>query len=539
MYINILYPDSERALFTNREEILRKLFLALEDVKKGEFRGFSIFGIRRCGKTAILKEFFYRILRDPNLSSVYIDYEGMPKNISDMIERTLGWTIFWAIAKGNDRPEEYLTVETLAMKVKDDNYLREKVELFRSIKALDVKFRIILSILQDLDKPIVLILDEFQDFLIAAEDSRIDILGILRELMRAKTLLIVSGSIRSILYKISKDFRERYFLQLDAIDLPPFNFRDVWKLTEKIAEKKVSGKFVARVFRYTGGFPFYITVLLERAKELSKIFNTSIEEVLDLAYYKETFSIEGKIYEHCRYLWSEYLNYARRKKYLRRILELLSKNGAMTISELSKEMGVDYSILYKYVEELESLGLVRKEKKQLMIFSKTFATWILMRRELPEISRIEPKERLLLDKLRELEKRVARAEKIASKLFESYVQMVISENLGEKLNAKILGITDLKNIRIPDKIILNPTKKIGGKVYEVDAILEDDSKWVVEITISRIDAKYIEEIKRLWKADIYWFISYEGFTESALKIDKNNVILSTRDNIEYLMKRNL
>lgn len=77
MYVNILYPDSERKLFTDREDILLKLMLALDDVKRGEFKGFTMFGIRHSGKTLVLKEFLLRVLKMPDVNVVYVDFEGV------------------------------------------------------------------------------------------------------------------------------------------------------------------------------------------------------------------------------------------------------------------------------------------------------------------------------------------------------------------------------------------------------------------------------------------------------------------------------
>ena len=62
----MLYPRIERELFTNREDVLMMLDLALEDAKRGAFKGFTLFGIRRSGKTLILKEFLTRLTSSPH-----------------------------------------------------------------------------------------------------------------------------------------------------------------------------------------------------------------------------------------------------------------------------------------------------------------------------------------------------------------------------------------------------------------------------------------------------------------------------------------
>ncbi len=535
MYVNILYPENERKLFTDREDVLRKLNHALSDVKKGAFRGFVILGVRRCGKTMILKHFLFELLSDSSVIPIYVDFEGMPRDFNIMLDRLIGWIIFWIRTRGIGDPVEYGSPSILIRKLGRDDALLDSVLRFISLTDLDLKFRSILSIINSLDKPVVFILDEIQDFLITAQEAKIDVLGIMREMLRSKTLLVLSGSIRSIMYKVSMDSKERYFLQLETIEIQPFGLKDTWELTEKILGENISGATAAKILRLTGGFPFYIYVITNRARELSELYQIGFDEALDIAYLQETYSSSGIIYEHCRYLWSEYLGYARRKRYLRSILEDLI-TGPKKISEIAKNVGIDYNTVYIYMEELEKLGIVKRDNNTYYIFNPVFARWIAIRKELPEILRIHPEDKGIITQLKKLEKRVSRAERIASHTFEMLTQRIIAELLGTTIEAGKLGETKLNKVKIPDKIIFNPTIKKENKIYEVDAILENDQRWVVEITLSKIDRKYIQETKNVWKADIYWFITYQGYTKTAKNNIENNEILTDKKQLEKLLK---
>jgi len=66
--------------------------LALDDVKRGSFRGFTLFGIRRSGKTMILKEFLLRVLDDSSVDAIYVDFEGFPRDPDIMLDRFFGAT---------------------------------------------------------------------------------------------------------------------------------------------------------------------------------------------------------------------------------------------------------------------------------------------------------------------------------------------------------------------------------------------------------------------------------------------------------------
>lgn len=215
--------------------------------------------------------------------------------------------------------------------------------------------------------------------------------------------------------------------------------------------------------------------------------------------------------------------------------------GPKRISELSKSLEVDYSIIYSYIDELVKLGIIIKDGDLFHIFNRTFASWILARKELPEIARVEPTEQTLISKLREFERRVALAEKIASYSFETMAQILIGTILGQTVDAKKLGATRLSKVKVPEKIKFNINKRILGKMYELDALLEDKEKWGVEITISKIDAKYILETIDVWNLDVYWFISYKGFTRSAMKLleKHGNIILTNANQLEALLKETI
>jgi len=540
MYVNMIYPESERRLFTDREDVLKILSDAVRDIKTGGFRGFTLFGIRRSGKTLVLKEFLLKMLKDPSLNVIYIDFEGFPRDPPRMLDRLLGMIIFWLNTRGYSdctgyldpylllrMPEEYIPMEHKAI-----------VQEYLSARQLDIRLRVILKLILQSEKPTILILDEFQDFLTTMLGEKIDPLGILREILRDRALLILSGSIRTIMKGISRDFRERYFLQMRDLELPPFGLNDTWSLVEKILGISIPGRVAALFLKKSGGFPFYITTLADRVRELMRTFNISVVDALDIAYIQEVFSTRGLIYEHCRYLWSEYLAYAKRKRYLRTILESVSM-GPKSISEVSREINVDYNKIYKYVDELVELGLLVKEDNILYVFNRTFATWILARKEIPEIGRISPTEKNIIRRLKEFEKRVALAEKIASHSFELMAQVFVASKLGQKVNAKELGITRMGLIEIPNRAKFNVIKKKDGTIYEADILLENDENMIVEITISKIDARYIEETVHVWATDKYWFISYRGFTESATRlIDKYpNIILTTTSHLEHKLKR--
>ena len=540
-YPDMIYPREERGYFINREDILSKLEYELDRAKKGELRVVGLIGVRRCGKTLVIKEFLRRIWGDKSIVRIYMDFESFPEDPLDFVNRFFSWVVYWILTGGAEYPERFFSVDLMSRFVEGfgNKILSEALRDFIFARELDSKIRIALRPIVHSEKPVVLILDELQDCLESLSKAGIDFLGILREIVRSRTLIILSGSIRNVMDEVLSDYTERFFLQASRLDLGPFNLRDVWSLVERIWGKSIKGKIAGRILRFSGGFPFYVYAISDRALELSFTFGGEPEEHVEIAYFDELLSTRGRIYSHCQYLWKEYLKYARRKKYLRRLLEILALKGPMTLSQLSSELNVSPNILQKYTEELVSLGIVTKFNNEYTVFNSSFATWILARRELPEISVVSPKNRTLIEKLRELEKRISRIESIAGKFFEKTIQVLISQLLGRKIDANTLGETQLGKVAIPPNIRQNPTKKLDGQVIEADAILYNSETWLIEITLKKLTPRKILDTMRSWKADIYWFITYQGATSDALTLAKKhtNIIISTKKHITELYQK--
>ena len=118
-------------------------------------------------------------------------------------------------------------------------------------------------------------------------------------------------------------------------------------------------------------------------------------------------------------------------------------------------------------------------------------------------------------------------------------QVFVASKLGQEVNARNLGTTKMGTLKIPNRARFNVMRKKDNMIYEADMLLENDKTIIAEITTSRIDVKYIKETMGVWKADIYWFISYKGFTKSAIKFadECSNIILTTIDHLEHELRK--
>lgn len=195
---------------------------------------------------------------------------GFPRDPIEMLDRLLGTVMFWFQTRGHGEYTGFLDPRTLVSM--PENFLAKSFRRilieYLSTDKLDIRFRIILRLITDSRNPVVFIMDEFQDFLTVLIGEKVDPLGIMRDVLGGNILLILSGSVRSIMKSISRGFRERYFLQMKELELDPFNLRSTWELSEKILGEKISGSLAARFLRMTCDFPFYICVLAEKTRNL-------------------------------------------------------------------------------------------------------------------------------------------------------------------------------------------------------------------------------------------------------------------------------
>jgi len=153
---------------------------------------------------------------------------------------SLGLQIFWLETRGKGDYIKFLDPKFLlraSAKLISDK-IHEHLMEFISVRDNDLKLRLILKTITSKERPMVLILDEVQDFLLVMTSENIDQLGIMREVLRAKVLLILSGSIRTIMQDISRNFRERYFLQIRNLELSPFNLSGTWQFAEKNSRRR-------------------------------------------------------------------------------------------------------------------------------------------------------------------------------------------------------------------------------------------------------------------------------------------------------------
>jgi len=111
-----LYPTDERTLFTNRDYHLGLLEMCLTELQAGRRKHLAFIGLRRIGKTLILKEFILRLLQraehPPRVIPVYLDLQRMGLSPEFFATEYVGATLSWFQERGQGQLERYTNPTT-------------------------------------------------------------------------------------------------------------------------------------------------------------------------------------------------------------------------------------------------------------------------------------------------------------------------------------------------------------------------------------------------------------------------------------------
>lgn len=181
-----------------------------------------------------------------------------------------------------NKPSLYLFVSKKAENLLCEEYISQIKEKFKITPHGKItEFKDIFLILLEIAKtqPLVLIIDEFQEF-ININSSVFSDLQKLYDLHRAtsKIQIIFLGSVSSLVYKIFQSSKEPLFGRADKIiNLKPFTPKEIHKILSDNNQDKIETLF--DYFKLTGGIPKYIEQFIN-AKAFT--FNQMIDYIFSL-----------------------------------------------------------------------------------------------------------------------------------------------------------------------------------------------------------------------------------------------------------------
>ncbi|MBL7147866.1 MAG: winged helix-turn-helix transcriptional regulator, partial [Nanoarchaeota archaeon] len=410
MTLDLIYPEYLQKLFTNREKELKLLDFIKEELKEKKQIRFSFFGLRRIGKSLILKEFLKRSQKDKKIKVAYLNFEEFTNNPEDFSFNYVARICFWLSESNN--LEDYLVPEKLLTKVPEE--IKEEIvflisqlnqEKINRTTLLNFIFSFPFLVAEKLNIKIILLLDEFQKILNLERFRDCEnILDLFRSKIEAKNVsYVIAGSAVSIMHDLISKSKSPLFQQFKEESIEYFDKISTRKLISKIIKTEIEVKDF--IYFLVNGHPFYIVSIASRMKILNKLLNLKInKELAKIAFIIEALSKKGDIYKHCEYNYDISLKVARFGQSLKSILKILTKEEGLNQSQLARKLKITQGAVRTYLNSLIRVDFLDEKEGKYFFRDKVLSYWLSYRELGIEIDEF-PKEKILERFVKQLEEK--------------------------------------------------------------------------------------------------------------------------------------
>lgn len=375
-------------------------------------------GLRRIGKTMLIKEFIKRHLAGNDILPVYVNLEEVSETPEDFALKFVGWHIYWHYSKGDDLPIDFLHLPSLIFQTPDKNMRDALLPITRELeKARPDRQRLLQECfsfsgtLAGLSrKRVVLFLDEFQEIMnLTRFEQTKNILKIMRAVKdRADGVTYcISGSIISEMEFITKDAGSPLFNQFIHIPVEAYSRDESRELIHKFIPG-IDNRSAGLLHHLSAGTPFYLVQLLRKMMLFMDKGEEISEGLIKRTFISETLSPDGLIHSYCSYLYNVSLQRAKGYGILRSLLDLIaSSDEPMTQSELARAMKMSQGPARVNLKELQAIGLLFEKDRRYYYNDPVLRYWVAYVQHGVEVSGF-PKEKDLVSIIDDLDKKYQR-----------------------------------------------------------------------------------------------------------------------------------
>jgi len=538
-----LYPTNKRKLFTDRKAVLKQLDYNVRQIEDGKGNDLVLIGLRKIGKTLVLKEFMYRLLQsNRHCVPAYIDLESMGLDPKNFAFTYVGQILHWFNNRGANMPigiGERDQIYSELAKI-GDSYLIGHVSKMTTLdneKIIHAALNFPELLANKTDTNLIIIVDEFQKITQVSKD----IIPLFRSVLQtqSRTNYVAAGSATQILENIFKEPESPLFLHFSIIPIKPFTRDDSRQLITKILGI-VPDNISNRIFQLSFGHPFYISAITEKLNRFHKIDNLLLtRKLVDQAFFTETLNPDGNIYNICAYMFKESFSDIRKESVYKTILKHLARTGSGSATEIAKKTYMDNAVAAVYIARLLHTDLIYKKDHQYYFKDPVFRCWILYTFEGIVLDNY-PNHMII--------------EELVGQYREKFESTAVESGLGFEARVReLLRLFDGQEVVISNAAIELPSVVsvepwIFGET-EVDVFARGSSNWLVECKYRRrqatvkdlqklLDKKKIIEEKEGVKIDNLWTISKEGFKLNAVDFArKNGIFISDIDELNRIAKK--
>jgi AAA+ ATPase superfamily predicted ATPase len=393
------YPREQQALFTDRERELAELEYRRDQLHQGRQEHTSLFGLRRIGKTLLLKELVRRTLiraeevkgEGGEIIPVYMDFSHICSSPETFATGYVGWVSYWYLTRGQASPISYLDIASLTGEVmlagnrEVAGTVRRLAEALRTARPdrpgiLRLAFEFPDELAQLAGCKFMLIFDEFQEIKTLAnfQDSQ-NVIALFRATMQTQSqiLYILAGSAITAMTELIADHRSPLFVHFSQMPITPFTPTDTTALSAKLLGDEPAEDVTLAIHRLTGGHPFYATALSERLRRLVEMGEWDLDtDAVQRAFIIEALSSAGRIYSFCRYVYDLSLQKARGYGSLKATLQVLSIEEGLTSSQMARELRVTPGSARDYLKWLQDVDLVLERERAYFFQDPVMRYWV-------------------------------------------------------------------------------------------------------------------------------------------------------------------
>jgi len=488
--------------FVNRKNELERLSGQLALFRAGNWDNtchLAVLGLRRTGKTFLIKHFLNHVVDRNEANPVYVDVSKVANSPRDFA-RSLVLACLQSVT--DSRSSDLLD---LALRTGNNDLVRA-IDRFQreTLASADntTMFGAAFTVLRELtESKWVVALDEFQDIL-GLERFR----GIrsIDALFRAhlqeveNVFFLLSGSFPTIMAKWLSDEKKYLFSHFSMVQLS--------EMTRDASFDLVTSRLGAlphevkrQFYIYTCGNPYLLAVFAReyrlRERPVADIFR---EQVFDSA---------GVIYNYYTYLLDESLKMARGEGVLKETLKVMSlADDALSAPEISREQGRSLEEVHAALNELARVDLIYREDRRYFFRVIPFRYFLRYRYLGLEQYEYEKDEylRSQVSQLLEAYNRTA-SELGRAKEFELYYHVARAQG------------RSLWGIRVPRFRAIEKNVDTGHGEVDLLAVTRRGKRWAFELKWRNkaCGVKDIEKLLAKADADRYILVSRKGFTAAA------------------------
>lgn len=551
--MNYFYPTDQQSIFTNRRQELATLEHYRRSLIAGPVEHVALFGLRRIGKTLLLKEFMRRLSASGQMERpVFLDFSVLCSSPENFAFGLMGMVCYWLLEEGKSDPEPYLnpaSLGTAVLRAGGDKLFNEIQPILQELQRarpdrqalLRQAFRFPRQAALALDRKLVLICDEFQEIRTLENFPNAgNVVALLRAELQSQSEVqyILAGSAISVLAGLLSNPDSPLFAQFTRIAVEAFDRESTRELADKLLVEPLEADLYPLLHSLTGGHPFYITAVARRISYLADVVQRPASpDVIKQAFLVETLSPGGRIYDFCQYVYDLSLQKAKGYGALKSVLQILAQEEGLTATQVARQLRVAPASASDYLRWLCEVDLVVEKERAYSFRDPVLRFWVGNVIRGIEVSiTSEPLD--LKQLIHRLDHQFQRVSEELGDAQESLVRELMRHFNGQTVPAELFHLTG--EIVLPSFNTVDREISKDGQV-ELDAVGEGQERWVVEVKWrnKRVGVKELEKLQRhaQQRSARGWLVSRAGFSADAVRYAvEHGLLITDREGLERLRR---